>query len=80
MNSVPDKALFKLIGRVIDFPYPQICKHLIAGALLELLETNGGTTQVLTSDELSILAKAIVQADDTTAASTLTTILEKIHD
>ena len=78
MNSIPDKSIYQLIRRVINFPYPQVCKHLVAGALLELLETHGGT-HFMTSEELQTLAKAIVQADDDTSAPMLTALLEKVQ-
>ena len=46
-----------LIKRLLKFPNPTICRHLVAASLLDILE-RGGTG---VSEEL---AKAVVGADD----------------
>lgn len=60
MNEIPAFRIWRMIENAIKFPYPQICKHLVAADLLSLLEQYG----VVVSEEL---AKAIVSADDEAA-------------
>lgn len=55
--SVPAAQLYKMIEGLLKFPYPQICRHLVAGEILDLLERNGETIS-------NALAKAVVEADD----------------
>jgi hypothetical protein len=52
-----EKILLKFIKRTIEFPYPQICKHLVASNLLSIMEENG-------FDLSQELAKAVINADD----------------
>jgi hypothetical protein len=62
MNEVmiPASKIMAMIAGTIAFPYPKICKHLVAADLLSLLEEHGFpvTTE---------LAGAVVNADDEVA-------------
>lgn len=61
---VPVKDVVRIIEWALKFPYARVCRHSVAGELLNMLEGNG----VKISDEL---AKAVVQADDHTALKLL---------
>lgn len=39
--SVPADQVLACIKRLLEFPFPQICRHLAACDLLDLLERNG---------------------------------------
>jgi hypothetical protein len=55
-----ENDILRMIYNLMKFPFPQICRHLVATDLLSLLEKHGHPV----SPEL---AKAVVQADDLTA-------------
>ena len=57
MDMVTEKQIYGMIRGLLNFPYPQICRHAVALDLLNLLEQNGAT---LNSD----MVIHIVQADD----------------
>jgi hypothetical protein len=59
-DSIPVTDVFAFISKVISFPQPQMCKHLIAADLLSLLIKHG-------IEVSSDLAEAVVGADDETA-------------
>jgi hypothetical protein len=58
--TVEHTDILALIGELMKFPHPQICRHAVACDLLSLLESKGWTCPVE-------LAKAVVEADDETA-------------
>jgi hypothetical protein len=64
MNDIKAEVLIALIKRTIKFPYPQICKHLVACDLLQILEEAGNPV----SQEL---ARAVVRAEDERAVKLL---------
>lgn len=41
MATLIEKDIYKMIVGLLKFPYPQICRHLVALELLSLLEKNG---------------------------------------
>lgn len=41
MATLIEKDIYKMIIGLLKFPYPQICRHLVALELLSLLEKNG---------------------------------------
>ena len=52
--------VLKIIKNTINFPYPQICKHLVAANLLSMLEERGEPP----TESFERLAKAVVRAYD----------------
>jgi hypothetical protein len=62
--SIPLSVLETMIISLISFPYPQICKHLVACDLLSIIEEHGG-------DVPYELAQAIAQANDERALELL---------
>ena len=54
-QSVPASALFKLVEGCVKFPFPQVCRHLVALDLLSVMMEAG----VEVPDEL---VKAISQS------------------
>jgi len=69
MSLKIERQLLNFVKRAIEFPYPQICKHMVAADLLSLLEERG----LPIPEEL---AKAVVQADDETAIKLIDEILD----
>jgi hypothetical protein len=57
MKPIPPQELIKLMERMLNFPFPQICRHLVACDILELLEKYGAK---ISQD----LARAVVRAED----------------
>ena len=41
MESITEKDILKLVRGCINFPYAQICKHLVALDLISLLDSKG---------------------------------------
>ena len=39
--SVPMSQVLDLVGSLLRFPFPTICRHAVAGDLLDLLERSG---------------------------------------
>jgi len=68
--DIPQIRILRIIQRLMQFPYPQICRHLVAADLLSLLEEYG---MEVSSD----LAKAVVGADDENAVRLLEDCLAK---
>lgn len=62
--AIPVMDVLRFIRNVIDFPYPQICKHLVAGELLSVLETHGLVVP-------AALSRAVISADDDRAIAIL---------
>lgn len=56
-KAIPISRLEDMIISLIKFPYPHICKHLVACDLLSLIEEYGESMPYE-------LGKAIAQADD----------------
>lgn len=67
IEPITEKDIYKLIKRLVNFPYPQICIHSVACDLLSLLESKGHPID-------NELARALVFADDELSLS----ILEKL--
>ena len=63
--------LLRMIERLVNFPFPQICRHSVACDLLSLFETYFG------GDGLARLAKALVQADDESALAEIESLVGK---
>ena len=58
MNQpIPQIRILQMIERLMNFPCPQICRHLVASDLLSLLEEHGMQVS-------SELASAVVGAND----------------
>ena len=74
--SIPTKDILKMMRNMVNFPFPQICVHSVAGNLLSLLEENGGTAD-MPPEELNALARAIVRAEDDVSYRMLTAIIER---
>lgn len=62
--SIPQEVIFAAIEKLMHFPFPQVCRHLVALELLSILEQHGATV----SEEL---ARAICQAKDEEALTLL---------
>lgn len=58
--TVPAAMVLEAVRGCLNFPFPQICRHLVACDLLEILERVG---YVIPDD----LARAVVKADDARA-------------
>jgi hypothetical protein len=56
-RPISEKDIYKIIKKLIEFPYSQICVHLVACDLLSLLESKGHPVD-------KELAKALVRAED----------------
>jgi len=67
VQPIEPSVLVTMIERLLKFPYPQICRHSVAGTLLDHLERAGAPV----SKEL---ARAVVQADDELALALLHTL------
>jgi hypothetical protein len=61
---IPAEVILKQIEWLMKFPYPTICRHLVAANLLSTLEEHGYPV----SKEL---ARAVVGADDDAALALL---------
>jgi hypothetical protein len=61
---IPASVLWRAIRVLLNFPYPQICRHSVAADLLSILEEHG----VPVSAEL---ASAVVRAEDDEALALL---------
>jgi hypothetical protein len=55
--QIPADKLLRMVRRLLEFPYPQICRHSVACDLLSLLEEHGYPVT-------DALAAAVVRADD----------------
>jgi len=62
MTPITQDDIFELIKGLLNFPYPQVCRHMVMGDLIWLLEKKG-----FPAERLGRLAKAVVEADDFTA-------------
>lgn len=59
-RTVPMADLLAFTRRCIEFPYPQVCKHLVAVELLDLLAKRG-----LPEDEdFYAVVREVVEAND----------------
>lgn len=67
--AVPDRALLQLVEKLIDFPFPQICRHLVAHDLLQAMREAGAEIP----DEL---IDAVTQAQDASAREQLAQLIE----
>lgn len=63
-RPIPPAVLVTAIRKLLEFPFPQICRHSVACDLLEILEKYGAEVP-------EELARAVVQADDETALDAL---------
>lgn len=63
-KTVPIFVLETMVIKLLEFPYPQICRHSIVCDLLSIIEEHGG----LVSHEL---AQAVTQANDEKALELL---------
>lgn len=63
-KTVHISVLENMVIKLLEFPYPQICRHSVACDLLSIIEEHGG----LVSNEL---AQAVTQADDEKALELL---------
>lgn len=57
--SIPMSQVLDLVGSLLRFPFPTICRHAVAGDLLDLLERNG-----LNSETFDDLCGFVVGAHD----------------
>lgn len=73
MSLKIERQLLGYVKRALEFPFPQICKHMVAADLLSLLEERG----LPIPDEL---AKAVVQADDETAIELIDEMMGNQHE
>lgn len=64
MEAITEKDILEYIGGLMRFPFPQICRHLVAADLLELLESKGWKCPLA-------LAKAVVDSNDEGAVAEL---------
>jgi hypothetical protein len=62
--SLPLSVVLDEVRWLLQFPFPQVCRHLVAGRLLDQLERHG---YPLTND----LARAVVRAEDENALEIL---------
>lgn len=62
--------ILKIVRGLIKFPYPQICRHMIACELLGLLKDSGEDI----SDELM---RYVVRADDISSYPIINEMIEK---
>lgn len=62
--SLPLDVVLNEVRWLLDFPFPQVCRHLVAGRLLDQLERHG---YPLTNG----LARAVVRAEDEKALELL---------
>lgn len=69
--TVPADRIVKAIEGLLRFPFPQVCRHLVAADLLSLLEECGASV----SEEL---AHAVVRAEDEEALDLLPALKESV--
>jgi hypothetical protein len=72
-STVPANVLLKAVRNLLNFPYPQVCRHLIALELLSILEQHG--TPIAPE-----LATAVCQANDAEALTLLATLIYEQTD
>lgn len=70
MEKITETDIYKIIKRLVEFPFPQICVHYVAINLLSLLESKNVNID-------NNLAKVLTQADDFTALELLDEIITK---
>ncbi len=70
--AVSDRALLALVEKLLDFPFPQICRHLVAHDLLQAMREAGAEIP----DQL---IDAVTQAQDTSAKQQLAELMETDH-
>jgi hypothetical protein len=68
--SIPATQVFRIIKRLVTFPYPQICVHSVAADLLSALEDNG----LEATPDFVALARAVVRAEDEDALEILSRV------
>jgi hypothetical protein len=56
-TTIPNEKLIKFIKGLLTFPYPQVCRHLVACDLISILEDEGWKFPVEFVD-------AVVRAND----------------
>ena len=59
-----ERDILQFIRRLLSFPYPQICRHLVVCDLLSIMENKG---MIVHND----LAEAVCQSDDDRALGIL---------
>lgn len=64
MKGVPSEALLKLVRGLLDYPFPQVCRHLVAHDVLTIMKESG----VEIPDEL---LRAVTHAKDDEAKQIL---------
>lgn len=75
-NSMPNDQLLLMAKNILNFPFPQVCRHLIACDFLSILETRG----VPRTDLFAQAEAQIVAADDAGAICALEKLLAQgIH-
>lgn len=70
MKPITSLDIYELIKHLIEFPYPQICRHSVACDLLSLLEKKGCKIN-------KELARSIVYAEDDISHKIVEEILTK---
>ena len=40
-EGIPASVVINMVRRLLNFPYPQVCRHLVAAELLGALKENG---------------------------------------
>lgn len=68
--QISEKDILEVVKKLIEFPYPQVCRHYVAANLLDLLERKGYSLS-------SSLAKSVVKCDDERALLEIETILKE---
>lgn len=63
-RPIPPTEIVTIIRGLLTFPFPQVCRHLVALNLLELLQEHGA---VVPED----LARAVCRAEDAAALDAL---------
>jgi hypothetical protein len=64
VSGLTEADVYDVVRGLLEFPYPTICRHLVAGNLLDLLEQRGHAVD----DDL---VRAVVRADDARALALL---------
>jgi hypothetical protein len=69
------RLLLTLIQGAVTFPFPQVCKHLVAYDLLDVYQQLFGM-----SAETDTLAKSLVSARNTEATETISALLARLEE
>jgi len=59
-GQITTEDMLKLVEDLVSFPFPQVCKHLAAGWIVDLLESKG----LLSYEQAYVLSANLCRADD----------------